>query len=124
MRIIGDHEYVVAGHGHSAVDSSRRGSANAPRATTLIVPDRPAGAGVERPAFVGTRDVHDACHHDWRELEVGAAGQLENPSGRHARHVGGIDLREFAVTISAGFAIIAAPIDVGSDLAEALPIPA
>ena len=71
MRVIGDHEYAVAGHGHAAVHSSRRSSANAPRAAALIVPDRPAGAGVERPAFVGTGDIHDACHHYRSQLEVG-----------------------------------------------------
>ena len=121
MRIIGDHEYAVAGHGHAAIHSSRRGSANAPRATALIVPDRPAAAGVKRPAFVSTRDIHDACHHYRRQLKVGAAGQLENPSGRQARHVAGIDLRKFAVAIPAGVAVVAAPIDIRGDRAIALP---
>src|SRR5690348_12890320 len=58
--VVGEHEDAVACPGDPAVEAEGGVASDASGASALIVPNLAAGAGIERPAFVGARDVHDA----------------------------------------------------------------
>ena len=77
---------------------------------TLIVPDQPAAAGIERETFIGAGYVHDAFHHHGRVLDLRDIRHGEDPARGEVRDVVLIDLGQFGETVAAGFAIISGPV--------------
>ena len=120
--VVGEHEHAIAGDGDAAIESARGVSGDAARSVALIVPDDAAGAGVERPAFVRLRHVHHAVDDQGRVFDGGRAGHREHPAGRQARDVGLIDLRELAVAVAAGIAVVGRPIGLRRDHAVAVAV--
>ena len=120
--VVGEHEHAIAGHGDAAIESARRIPGDAASPFTLVAPDDAAGAGVERPAFVRGRHVHHAVHDQGRVFDGGDAGHGENPLGRQARDIGLADLRELAVAVAAGIAVVGRPIGLRRHQAVAVAV--
>ena len=74
------------------------------------MPDHAAAAGVERVAFVGAGDVHHAVDHHRRVLDLRRIGHGKIHFGREARDVALVDLRQRAVAVAAGLAIVRGPV--------------
>ncbi len=110
MRVVGEHEDAIAGPGHAAIKSDGRVARDAFGARTLIVPDQPAAAGIERETFIGAGYVHDAFHHHGRVLDLRDIRHGKDPARGEVRDVVLIDLGQLGVTVAAGVAIIGGPV--------------
>ena len=120
--VVGEHEHAIACDCDAAIESARGVAGDALRPFTPVAPDDAAGAGIERPAFVRLRHVHYAIDDQRRVFDGGRAGHRENPAGRQTSDVGLIDLRELAVAIAAGIAVVRRPIGLRRDHAIAVAI--
>ena len=120
--VVGEHEHAIAGDCYTAIESTRGVSGDTARPVALVMPDDAAGACIERPAFVRLRRVHHAIDYQRRVFDGGRAGHRENPAGRQPGDVGLIDLREFAVAVAAGIAVVRRPIGLRRDHAIAVAV--
>ena len=105
--VIGRGVDAVAQYRHAAVGSLAL--ATAFRLRTLVVPDRSPGPRVERKDLVGARDVHHPVHHDGRQLQHRVVNR-EDPLELEVLHVGGVDLVEAAVPVTADRAVVGEPV--------------
>ena len=108
--MVGGHEYAIAGNRRAAVDAAAGVANLSLRARPLVVPDLTSGARVERVALVAAGHVHHAASHDRRPLQPRRVRQVEKPLGRETGHVALVDLRQRAVPVALGLAVVARPI--------------
>ena len=99
-------------YGDAAIDAAGGIAGEAAGARALEMPDLAARAGVERVAFVGAGDVHDAIDDDRRHLKAAGVRQVEHPAGAELLDVLLRDLGEFGVAVAADIAVIGGPVDV------------
>src|SRR5262245_1715721 len=83
------------------------------------MPDLPPTARVECEALIGSRDVHAAVDDDRRSLQRRRIVHRKDPSRHEARHVGTIDLLQWAISIAGVATIIAGPIRLRSHRTKA-----
>src|SRR5260370_1165201 len=114
MRVVRHHEHAIAGNCHASIRAARYGAADSLGPAALIMPDRPAGACVQRPALIGAGDIHHALHHYGSDLQVRAIGNWKYPMRGKPGNVRRIDAGEFAKAISARVAIVARPVGGGN----------
>jgi hypothetical protein len=103
--------------GYTAVDSASRVSDEVSSALALEVPDLASVAGIEREAFVGGGDVHDAFDDHGCDFEIADAGHVEDPTRGEAIEVRLVDLVEPGEAVPAGVAVVGGPVSGGCDFA-------
>src|SRR5262245_14448799 len=110
VRMISHYENAITCHAHATIDSTSSIADQPLGSRPLVMPDFAAGARVERIAFVGTRDVHDAVDHDRCYLQTWCIGETENPLCCETANIAFIDLRKSAVTAARIRTVVARPI--------------
>ena len=110
--VVGDHEDAIAEDGDAAIDAGDGVTCGDEifGARAGVVPDLAAGASVEREAFVGAGDVHDAVDDLRSVFELAAcAGHGPAPAWGEMGDVGGVDFGERAEAVAADVAVVAGP---------------
>ncbi len=100
------HEHTITGDGNAAI---RVSADDAFRPRALVVPERPAGSGVERVTLIGRAHVHDPVNDDRRDLQLTGVGYRENPFRCQVTDVGFVDLRQRGVSIATRIAVVGWP---------------
>ena len=110
MRIIGDHEYAVAEHRHSAINPAGGIAGETLAARPAVVPDLAPASRIERVDFVDGGGVHYSVHDKGRNLERPRRSRnRERPLLHEARNVAGVDLVERAVTVAGFVPVVGGP---------------
>src|ERR1700693_1159365 len=78
-----------------------------------MVPDGSAGSGVEGVGVIGGGHEHDAVHHHWRDLQAVRVVGMEDPLSPKLSDIGGVDLRQTAVTAPCEISVVRKPICSG-----------
>src|SRR5262245_13537567 len=110
VRMISHHENAITRYAHATIDSTSSIADQPFGSRPLVMPDFAAAARVERIAFVGTRDVHDAVDHDWCYLQTRCIRETENPLCREPANIVSVDLRKSAVAAARIRTVVARPI--------------
>ena len=93
VRIIREHNQSIAGDRDTPIETNGRVACEAIGSRPAIMPDLPAGPGVDSPDFVGAGHVHYAANNDGSVLHLIHAGHRKDPLRRQAAHVRLVDLR-------------------------------
>ena len=118
MRVVGDHEHLVARDRHATVVAASRVAHQIACARALVVPDHAAVACIQRVAFVGVGDEHQTFGNKRRALERGTRGEREAPTRSHLADVELADLRHRGEAVAGDGAVVGGPVDFGGHFAE------
>ena len=110
MRIHRADEQQIAQSGHTAIHKAAA-DAHVGGHGALILPQWPAGAGIERGDVTrGLGDVHHAINHQRRSFNFTERGRLIDPLGRQLSDIGRGDLRQPGMPVRAVIAGVSEPV--------------
>src|SRR5581483_1657784 len=104
------HIDTIAPDGHTAIDVPGGIIYQSFGDRMAMMPDHPAGPGIERKGIVSSRHEHGSVNHKRRDLEPVGILRVKHPLGAQLANIGGIDLRQTAVTAPGVVPVVRNPV--------------